>query len=265
MPSRLLATLAALALLLTPARALASPDTPEVVPSVNMTDALDRLVVLEDADRNIVVIDPADTDRSFFGTRERVWQLQVIGGSSAGDSALSVTARDFRTLERYTHVIQRDDAYEMSCDDATRPLRRLPDAEARALVKALPFHEHRWRRNAVALFRDEFGVYYYVDRATGDDTDADHRVYIGWRGQMLRAPMALVASDSLGRVWAAANGARRLVVTNDQARYVEGSVERVLYALDLEADGPFLYGNLGVYGAAPHGTPCDALLPKQGG
>ncbi len=85
---------------------------------------------------------------------------------------------------------------------------------------------------------------------------------MGWKGQMLRSPMTLVASDSLGRVYSAANGARRLVLTRDQARYVEGTVERVLLPLDLVGDGPLAYTTLGVYGDAPHGTPCDVLRKK---
>ena len=41
--------------------------------------------------------------------------------------------------------------------------------------------------------------------------------------------------------------------------YVENDKARTLHALDLVRDGPFLYTELGVYGAEPHGTPCDVL------
>jgi hypothetical protein len=147
----------------------------------------------------------------------------------------------------------------MTCGDTERPL--TPEASRKALER-LTFHAHRWRRNAVALFRDDFGTYYYIDRATGEDEEADHRVYVGWRGQVLRSPLRLIASDSLGRVYAAGNGTRRLVITRGEARYVEGTTERVLQSLDLVRDGPMLYTTLGVYGDAPHGTPCDVLLTR---
>ncbi len=240
----------------------ASPDQPEQVPVIDMKPRLAGLLALDDGQGHRVVLDPKDLDVAFYGDAHDLWRLQVFSSSSEGATAFEITALDFRARNRNTSVAFRDGAYRMDCQDYSRPLTALPAASARAYLDSVTFHEHRWRRNALALFRDEYGVYYYVDRATGDDLDADNRVYVGWRGQMLRAPMTLIASDSLGRVYSAANGARRLVQTGDQARYVEGAVERVLYALDLTEDAPFVYGPFGVYGDAPQGTPCDVLLPR---
>ncbi len=242
--------------------ALASPDQPEQVPVIDMKPRLASLLALDDGQGHRVVVDPKDLDVAFYGDAHDLWRLQVFSSSAEGDTSFEITALDFRAQNRNTSVGYRDGAYRMECEDVSRTLTALPAAAARAYLESVTFHEHRWRRNALALYRDEYGVYYYVDRATGDDLDADNRVYVGWRGQMLRAPMTLIASDSLGRVYSAANGARRLVQTRDQARYIEGAVERVLYALDLTEDAPFVYGPFGVYGDAPQGTPCDVLKPR---
>lgn len=256
--SRHILFFAAAACVATPAHA--SPDMPEQVPLVDVKGR--ALHALDDGQGHRVVVDPADLDTVFYGDAQDVYQLQVVSSSSESGRSFDITALDFRARDRHASVSFADGVYHMGCEDVRRALTPMADAASRAFLGSVRFHAHRWRRNAVALYRDEYGVYYYVDRATGDDMDADNRVYVGWRGQMLRAPMTLVASDSLGRVYAAANGARRLVQTLDQARYVEGEVERTLYALDLVQDGPFIYGPLGVYGDAPQGTPCDALKPR---
>ena len=242
--------------------ALASPDQPEQVPIIDMKQRLSSLVALDDGQGHRVVVDPKDLDVAFYGDTHDLWRLQVFSSSSEGEASFGITALDFRAQNRRASIAFSAGAYRMECEDVTRTLTALPTAAARAYLESVVFHEHRWRRNALALFRDEYGVYYYIDRATGDDLDADNRVYVGWRGQMLRAPMTLIASDSLGRVYSAANGARRLVQTGDQVRYIEGAVERVLYALDLSEDSSFIYGAFGVYGDAPQGTPCDALKPR---
>lgn len=247
--------------LLTSVLASASPDKPEQIPEVDVSDWGDRITLLDDGHGNLVAFHTDNPrDKVFYGDKQRLYALQVFGSSAVGDTAFDITARDFRAPNRSTSVAFREGRYTMSCAGNERELMPLTAAEARRIAGRASFHEHRWRRNAVALFRDEYGVYYFIDRATGEDREADHRVYVGWRGQILRSPLKLLASDSLGRVYSAANGTRRLVITGDEVRYIEGETERKLYPLDLIRDGPFVYGPLGVYGAAPHGTPCDALL-----
>ncbi len=254
----------ALLLLCLATSAAASPDAIEDVPTVDVSSWGDRLVVLDDGHGNLVAFH-ADTPRDdvFFGDRERLYALQVFSSSAVGDTSFDVTARDFRPADRRVTFSMRDGAYTMACAGVERSLQPLSAAETRRVAASATFHAHRWRRNAVALFRDDYGVYYFIDRATGDDLERDHRVYVGWRGQILRSPLTLLASDSLGRIYAAANGTRRLVITGEKARYIEGDAERVLYPLDLVVDGPFIYGPLGVYGDAPHGTPCDVLMPRE--
>jgi hypothetical protein len=239
---------------------LALAEAPDEVPVTDVSAFVDDIAVLDDGDGNLVAFRrSAPRDTVWFGDADHLYALQVFGSGASGDQAWSVTARDFRSTTRQTSVSLRDGAYRMACADVTKPLTPLPAASAKRIAKKATFHEHRWRRNAVGAWRDEWGVYYFVDRASGDDTDVDHHVYIGWKGQILRAPLKLIASDSLGRVYSAGNGTRRLVITKDEARYVEGDELRVLHALDLIMDGPFLYTDLGVYGAEPHGTPCDVL------
>lgn len=235
-------------------------DAPDEVPVTDVSSFAEDLVVLEDGQGNLVAFrqdEPRET--VWFGDAQHLYALQIFSSSADGDRQWTVTARDFRSETRSTSVSREGGTYQMSCAGNSRNLTPMSPAAALRVARKATFHEHRWRRNAVGAWRDEWGVYYVIDRATGEDTDVDHHVYIGWKEQILRAPLTLIASDSLGRVYAAGNGTRRLVITGTEARYVENDKARTLHALDLVRDGPFLYTELGVYGAEPHGTPCDVL------
>ncbi|TNE89947.1 MAG: hypothetical protein EP330_10010 [Deltaproteobacteria bacterium] len=239
---------------------LALAEAPDEVPVIDVSAYADEIVVLDDGEGHLVAFrKSAPREMVWYGDADHLYALQGFSSSASGDDTWSVTARDFRASNRMAGVELRDGRYSMHCAGNTRELSPLAASAAQKVVRKATFHEHRWRRNAVGAWRDEWGVYYFVDRATGDDMDLDHHVYIGWKGQILRAPLKLIASDSLGRVYSAGNGARRLVITGDKARYVQGEDRRELFALDLVYDGPFLYTDLGVYGAEPHGTPCDVL------
>lgn len=245
--------------------ALAFAEAPDEVPVVDVSDFVDDIAVLDDGAGNLVAFRrSAPRDTVWFGDATALYALQVYGSGANGDDSWDVTAIDFRSETRKTSVSRRGDVYTMACAGNEKAMTALDAGAALKIAKKATFHEHRWRRNAVGAWRDEWGVYYFIDRATGDDRQIDHHVYIGWKGQILRAPLELIAMDSLGSVYSAGNGTRRLVITGDEARYIEGEDRRVLYPLDLVTDGPFLYTDLGVYGAEPHGTPCD-VLPSSGG
>ncbi|MCO4746630.1 MAG: hypothetical protein KC912_17680 [Proteobacteria bacterium] len=242
---------------------LALAEAPDEVPVIDVSSFADDLVVLDDGEGHLVAFRAsAPRDQVWFGDADELYLLQTFSSSANGEDTWSVTARDFRASTRMTSVARRDGEYTMDCAGNSKALTPLSSAAALKVARKATFHEHRWRRNAVGAWRDEWGVYYFVDRATGDDHDVDHHVYIGWKEQILRAPLKLIASDSLGRVYSAGNGTRRLVITRDEARYVQSDERRVLHSLDLISDGPFLYTDLGVYGAEPHGTPCDVLPLK---
>ena len=241
--------------------ASATPDEPEEVPEVDVSSYRSELVLLDDGDGHLIAFrESAPREVVFFGDRKHLYEVQSNGSSASGTDQFHVNILDFRDDTRRASFSLREGTYSMGCGDQRKPMTLVPQAEAKRIVASATFHEHRWRRNAVALYRDEYGVYYFIDRATGDDRNADHRVYVGWQGQILRSPLKMLASDSLGRVYSAGNGTRRLVITGDTVRYIEGDAVRELHALDLVMDGPYLYTQLGVYPKVPHGNPCDAWL-----
>ncbi len=151
------------------ASAVASPDMPEQVPTVDLSGHTGTLLVLDDRAGNIVVVDPKSSDEwAFFGDRTRVWRLPTLGYSAEGDTAFDVWARDFRAKDRATTLNFRDGKYTMACDGNSRELFLLPPDETKKVLASVTAHEQRWRRDAVAFYRDEFGVYYFIDgrRAT---------------------------------------------------------------------------------------------------
>jgi hypothetical protein len=244
---------------------LPSAAAPKDLPPVqDVSSTLDRLTVLEDERGNIVVFDrEAPRERIWFGDPQRVYRLSVRGSGATGDGDFSVSVDDDRAPNGLAEVRYRAGAYEMSCGSATTALTLRPPDESRAMVGRLSFHEPLWRRRPVQLLRDEYGVYYAIDRGVDEEGRKDHHIYVGWIGQLVRSPLKLVAEDSLGRVYSAANGTRRLVITGSEARYIEGSTERKLHLLDVDGrDRPLFHVGLGLYPDIPRGTPCDALLER---
>ena len=244
--------------------ALATASPPDEVPVVDVSEFTDDIAVLDDGEGNLIAYRrSAPRDAVWFGDREHLYALNVYSSSASGDESWSVMARDFRSPTRQTSVVMRDGDITMACADNQRALTPLSPSDAQRVARRATFHEARWRRNLVGAWRDEWGVYYVIDRASGDDDNRDHRVYMGWTGEMLRSGLSLIAADSVGRVYAGGNGTYRLVITGDKARYIEGEGSRELHTLDLTYDGPYLYTDVGVYGDAPHGTPCDVLLTSE--
>ena len=245
------------------ALALANPTT-EDVPIIDVSEYVNDIAVLDDGEGHVIAYRrSAPRETVWYGDAHDLYALQVNSSSASGDERWSVKAVDYRSEDRTTSVAYRDGDFTMACAGTTQSLSPLSEQASQRVAQRATFHEHRWRRTVVGAWRDEWGVYYFIDRATGEDDALDHRVYIGWTGQTLRAPLQLIASDSLGRVYSAGNGTRRLVITQGEARYIEGGDQRELHALDLYRDGPFLHTGLAVYGDTPHGTPCDVLLPEQ--
>lgn len=239
--------------------ALASPDTPEELPRLDVSAFMDELVILDDGSgHQIAYRASAPRESIWYGEKGSFYQLEVYSSSSNGDTTWSVGATDRRVWDG-VGVLRKGDEYSMTCGSLSASLTRLPANSARSVLKKAKFYGSRWQRPYVGAWRDEWGVYYFVDRSSAGE-EVDHRVYIGWRGQMLRAPMRLVASDTLGRVYSGNNGTRRLIITNGAATYIQDDERRALYALDYGRDRELLYTGLGLYADAPHGTPCDALL-----
>jgi hypothetical protein len=230
----------------------------------------DGLSVLADADGNLLAYDPQGVlEGVWWGRPPTLHAQEVVGGSSDGDGGRTWSLLDRRHLhEGGAYIELRGATATLRCGSRTAPLRALSADEARRQLAGARAAPPLWERQIHAFARDDFGNYYLIDKARapegGRAPDDSYRVFIGWRGQMLRAPLQLVAQDSLGDVFGMPNGARRLVLDREGGRYIDGAEVRVLRRLDPVIESELLFLGLGVYQGSPHGTPCDPLhLPRR--
>ena len=204
-----------------------------------------------------------DFDYFFYEASDGVLHQQLVNGYSAdGDERFDVHLVDRRYSNLGYDFERKEDRYFLRCGENEVPLTPIDaQSESRRLERA-KFVEPLWRRNAHFLARDDHGIYYLVDKAwmssDEDPPTESYRVYIGWLGEVLLAPLKLIAQDSMGEVYGVTGSDQRLVVTGDKARFIEGESDRELYPLRQRRDYEMvIYLDKGVHAGKPHGTPCD--------
>ena len=196
----------------------------------------------------------------FYGKAGQMLYRQEGPGYSgtSTDGFVSFTVR--RNDRRYAgyQFVLKDQNYSVHCGEQILPLKRLDPEAAKTALQDAKFVEAFWRRNAHFLARDDHGVYYFVDRALGSDPPMEsYRVYMGWVGEVLQAPLKLIAKDTNGEVYGVPGSDQRLVVSAGSARFLDGEKTRELVVLNVKVDSDIIYGKKGIHAGKPHGTPCD--------
>jgi hypothetical protein len=86
-------------------------------------------------------------------------------------------------------------------------------------------------------------------------------VFIGKKGAMKQKPLTDIASDTAGDVFATKTGDLRIVNDTDAGSstvtWVKGEKRATLRKLDLDANSPLIFKDLGVYSFT--GTICENL------
>jgi hypothetical protein len=227
-----------------------------------------RLAAWGDGAGHFLVTEPFVMDAPlWWGDAQRLFRVRVRGGGQEGTSAMS---RNFweprvrRGAEAEFEV--RDGKATLTCGAKTIPLTPVPRRAAVRHLEAAAFLEPRWRRIPHALARDDEGTYWYVDGARGADGAAvkgrpDYRLYMGRKGRLAEVPL-VDALDDAGLLLVTEGG--RLEVKPERsgaaAAWLTGQARKPLTWLEPSDHGPLIYGELGIYGGEPLGTPCDGRL-----
>lgn len=236
---------------------------------LDVSEFRDQLRVFEAPEGHVLVFVPfGDSDWIFWGKPNDVLYQQVTPVSHfAGTESFDYSLRDRRLNAHSYKLSMRDGTYFATCGQRRADLRLLDVEEGLKKLEGARFLEPRWGRTAHYLARDDFGVYYFVDKVRtrkGETASAEsYRVHIGWKGEMLQTPLRLVAQDSVGDVFGMINGDRRLVINHGVGKYLEGDEMRELHKLDIRYDSPLMYLEGGVYAGLPHGTLCDLYFEER--
>lgn len=195
--------------------------------------------------------------------------VKTIGGGASGTESFSLSLWDPRVSRKssnYADFEMKDEGkvFQVTCSDAPTTLTKVSKDETDKLLAAAQFRGSKWTRRPTLLFRDDTGVYYFVDRLRVDD-DADRRdwrVFVGPRGKMKLASLKDVVDDDQGQIFATKDGSLRLVAGGGETKWVKGKTELKLTAVDLDTfrNARMVYVELGPYIGEKLGTPCDDFM-----
>ena len=235
--------------------------------AVDIKPFRDQLIVLQDPQGGTYVVQPGNDGRVFYGVGKTLYEQVVLTRSSDGEhNSWSVGLWAPRVPDIAPGIVRKTDEgdYFRFCggeDGRVQLVQRTGDAAAKILDKST-FMTSAMIRKPRWLARDEALVYYYVDEIRQVYGGKGYRVFFGKKGAMKELPIVDVATDSAGDVFSTKTGDLRLVrvfndAAHDTATWVKGDKRTTLYLLDVDANSPLIYRDLGVYGFV--GTICENL------
>ncbi len=234
-----------------------------------------ELLVFADAAGNTYVVKPhkeatdkttKEDPRIFFGPAGKPLYEQGYQGRSANGAMWSYQSWAPRIPgirpAYFTH--NEDGTYHKQCDADDVVLTQLTGDKAKAVLDKSKFMTEFLIRRAHLLARDDSGVYYYVDHLAAAYGGKGYRVFVGKKGAVKQLPLSDVATDTAGEVYATKSGDLRLnreakvgETKTDKAIWVRGEKRTELVSLDVDANSPLIFSDLGIYQFL--GTLCDNI------
>jgi hypothetical protein len=242
---------------------------PALIQEIDVSSVRDQFKVYQAPSGHIMVLIPfGDTDMTFWGKPNGVLRNQMVRSSSSDMPErfeLSMVDRRFSTTGYSMEF--RDGETFLTCGTDRLNLTPLDQSTGDSFLKNAQFAHPLWDRQSHFLARDDYGVYYFIDKALNYDEsrieESSYQVFIGWKGEILQSPLKMVAQDSVGEVYGMTNGNRRIVINNGVGRYFDADEVRSLHTLNFLMDFELMYRDGGVYGQAIQGTPCDLFFQSK--
>ena len=236
------------------------------------------------------------------GTQNIFHEVKVVSSSSnSTDYTFSWSTYDAHSITKYSHqslsfkpdlsgsLPENFQALELrkaklnfSCSqeingvvsEVKKELKSLPYTEVNKLLTQARFYKpvyttHRAHR----LFRDDWGVYYYIEENKNPAQGQRYRLWMGYRRAMKLIPVITAASDSEGVVLVSKDAAIRLVADNRQlsnqnkenygAYWTEGNKQKVLLEVPVDRNQGLIFNELGLYDSLYLGSFCDPLFNRS--
>jgi hypothetical protein len=158
--------------------------------------------------------------------------------------------------DHMSRVEQTKGKWSVQCGKRNTELQAMDKEAATKLIQRAVFKKAPWKYGAYALSRDSRGVYYYVDQLREEYGGKGFRLWVGPKGNMKRMKMINIVSDSEGDIFATKKGELRLILSKNDAAWVNGKKRKDLVNVPVRQNLSLIYGELGVY-LGDLGTPCD--------
>ncbi len=162
-------------------------------------------------------------------------------------------------------IKKKDGQWVVVCLQKETSYRELPREEAKKILDTATFEGGLWKREPLALSRDQRGIYYYVDRLLPEFGGKGFRVFKGPRGQLKQTNLVDIIDDQKGKIFSTKQGELRLLL-GEGATWIEGRHRDELTIVweekETRANLPLktaklIYHGLGVYDGQVFGTLCD--------
>jgi TolB-like protein len=228
-------------------------------------DVRDRLWVLTDDDGLVIVVVPfQDGDAPFYaGDGEKLFRQRVVSAYREGNLAFDRAFWEPRARAGAEAQLSfRGGRATLTCGKRTIPLRVVGPGGSKKVLAEAKLYAPPFRRIPHLLARDDQGAYFLVDAARDPwsgrpATRQDLRLRYGRKGALAPVTLADTVSDPAGLVLVTPTG--RLVARGAEVEWITAAGRTPLTPVDLRDAAPFVYGELGAYGARL-GTPCDGKL-----
>jgi hypothetical protein len=238
--------------------------------AVDIKPFKDKLIVLQDIEGGTYAVLPGGSGedaRVFYGVPKKPLYEQVtVGRSSDGTTGswnVAVWSPRVPNFQPGSVARNADGSFVRWCgNDSKTELSQVSSDKAKAILDKGQFMTTALVRRPYMLARDDSGVYYYVDVIRNQYGGNGYRVFVGKKGAMKQKPLTDVATDTAGDVFATKTGDLRIVRNVDENKkadmvWVKGGKRSQLVVLDIEANEPMIFKQLGVYGFT--GNICDSL------
>ena len=227
-----------------------------------------KLHLATDGEGHYLAFVPFDMDAPLFAGDEHTLSEQAsIGGGADGTQEFERVFWEPRSKQQGHGSFEfRDAKYTLDCGRGPQPFHEVDAKRAKAILAKAKLLAFRWKRQAMALGRDDEGTYYLVDAPRSDGNLDDAHLYIGPRGQLV--PVAVRDTARAGEKLEILSEAGKLelplgdvTAETPAGSFKSGGASRAVSALDLWQSRALIYAGLRVY-PATLGTACDPEFAK---
>ena len=160
--------------------------------------------------------------------------------------------------------------------DVKKSFKSLNMGEAQAILSKVRLFEpiyttHKPHR----LFRDDWGVYYYIEENKSPQRSERYRLWMGYRGAMKLVPVITAAVDTEGLVLISKDAAIRLISkrstqrSNQQnseqfgAYWTDSQTQKSLLEVPIDMNQGVIFNELGIYDQLYMGSFCDSFFNRS--
>jgi hypothetical protein len=218
--------------------------------------------VFTDGDKHFLALAPFGDPGApvFFGKGRKLFQQEVLARRERDTTAYEVALWDPRVPEGRVEVSLRGEEALVRCGGREVTLTAVPKRKGGLLLVAATYYAPPFIRKPLALARDDDGNFFFVDAARdAGPRGADYRLYAGPKGALTRVELEDVERQGDAVVLRTAKGRLRIARQGGGPKVdwlAEGG-RRMLVWMDPAENEALVFGELGVYGGAPLGSPCD--------